>query len=280
MRVYSVEHLNGLIVQYMHKIRKLPFDVVVHLPRSGTLPASLIATYLRKPFASVDEYCQGIINTRKAEFERLDRILLVDDSVRTGVQMAEAIARIRKHHPNCKIITFTVYLTKSGKKPRVLQPTLYLYEHEDKHYIFPWFMWKTKKLAQCAVDMYGVLCRDCLPKEDDDGPEYLKFLENADPKFNSNFPIGYIVTGRLEKYREQTERWLEKHGVVYGQLIMGPWPDIQSRKKVSVGSWKASIYRNLPSSLFIESSVREAKCINQESGKNVWCIDNQQYYGS
>lgn len=277
MLVLDVAHLNRLLVEKLHEIRSLEFDVIVHLPRSGTIPASLLSTYLLKPLASVDEFCANMIFTRKSDFKTLHRILLVDDSVRTGVQMKAAVDKIKQLRPDAEILSLAVYSTNYPVGARLYQPTMYLYNHEDGDYIFPWFMWKTKKISQCAVDMDGVLCRDCTKDEDDDGENYKEFLKNALPKFKTKFPIGCIITGRLSKYRPQTEEWLKRHGIKYNNLIMGEWRDKETRKREGAANWKGKLYKKLPYSLFIESSDKEATIIHNISGKKVWCVDSQRY---
>lgn len=276
MNVFTLSQLNLLLVNNLHKIQTLPFDIIVHLPRSGTIPASLLATYIRKPLASVDEYCADIIITRKSEFQSLKRILLVDDSIRTGIQMSQAIAKIKKVKPETEISILAVFSTPC--KDRLVQPSLALLEHIDDNYIYPWFMWKTRKIANCAVDMDGVLCRDCTKDEDDEGANYSQFLDNAEIKFKPGFPIGWIVTSRLEKYRPQTEAWLLKHGIKYNNLIMGCWNSNRDRKG-NAADWKASIYRRLPATLFIESSHKESLIIHAISDKKVWCVDTQEAFG-
>lgn len=274
MHMHDLNELNILLVQNLHKIRAIPFDIIVHLPRSGTIPASLLSTYMLRPLASVEEYCRDIIITRKSEFSGTDKILLVDDSIRTGKQMTDAIQQIKRAKPDSTIYTLAIFSTKYK---RDFQPTLFLSEHEETEYIYPWFMWKTKRISQCAVDMDGVLCRDCTREEDDDGENYLNFIRRADPKFRTNHVIGAIVTSRLEKYRFDTEKWLSKRGIKYGQLIMGPWPSKEQRRGNS-GTWKAGVYSSTAFSLFIESSVKESVVISHFSKKPVWCIDNQKLY--
>ena len=45
------------------------------------------------------------------------------------------------------------------------------------------------------------------------------------------YEINTIVTSRLEKYREPTEKWLKDHGVKYKQLIMLDLPSAEERRK-------------------------------------------------
>lgn len=275
MLTRSLADMDRLITANLHRIRALPFDVVVHLPRSGTIPASLIATYLSVPFASVDEFCGGIVHTRKSNYAGLNRVLLVDDSIRTGVQMEGAVDRLRNARPDADILTLAVFSTEH---PRTHQPTLVLESHAETKYIYPWFMWKSKRIADCAADMDGVLCRDCTRAEDDDGAAYAAFLASADPKFHTVHRIGAIVTSRLEKYRPQTEAWLARQGILYSRLIMGPWASPDDRRG-HAADWKGEVYRTLPQSLYIESSERDAAIIARVSRRPVWSVETQRRHG-
>lgn len=274
MLTRDLNHLNQLIVDNIPRIRQIPFDVVVHLPRSGTIPASLLATYIKAPFCSVEEFCRGIINKRKAEYKTLNRILLVDDSIRTAKQMLKNIQKIKLARPGTEIYTMAVYSTRF---PREYEPTIFLEEHSEVMYIYPWFMWKTERIEHCAVDMDGVLCRDCTPEEDDDGEKYLNFIKTAELKFKTDFEIGAIVTSRLEKYRPETLSWLSKHGIRCKRLIMGPWSSNEDRHGKQ-SHYKAREYERSGLQLFIESSEKESKGIATITGKPVWCIDTSRIY--
>ena len=45
-----------------------------------------------------------------------------------------------------------------------------------------------------------------------------------------------LLTGRREKYRRETEKWLDRFGVVYHELYMRPlskkWPDPEIKKNI------------------------------------------------
>jgi orotate phosphoribosyltransferase len=281
---FTLQHMNQLIVNNLHYIRSIPFDVIVHIPRSGTIPASLIATYLCKPFQSIDEFCARLpLITRKSEFETTNRILVVDDSIHQGIQLKENIARIRKARPDAQIQTLSIYDNVRGKPTRQFDCDYRLFEHghnSKDHYFMPWFLWKTSWLDKVAVDMDGVLCRDCTREEDDDAQNYQSFLESADLKFKplekDNIKIGAIVTGRLEKYRPQTEAWLKAHKIKYKQLLMMPANTKEERKALNPAIWKGKTYASIPQSLFVESSIREAQIIRDVSCKTVYCIDNSE----
>lgn len=63
------------------------------------------------------------------------------------------------------------------------------------------------------MDIDGVLCADPTPEENDDGEKYRHFLLNTPPLFIPKVTIGTLVTSRLEKYRPETEAWLQKNHV-------------------------------------------------------------------
>jgi orotate phosphoribosyltransferase len=220
-----------------------------------------------------------MVTTRKSDVKATDRILVVEDSVRTGRQMHDAVKRLKRAKPDTKITTMAVYLTDDLRgETRVLVPDLYLRADADGFYLMPWYMWKTHRLEQACVDLDGVLCRDATPEEDDDGVNYQRFLETADLKFKPHIGhIGWIVTGRLEKYRSQTVAWLDRNNIDHRKLVMGPW-QTKSERSGNAGRWKAQTYRDLPAKLFIESSPRQAQEIAEFSRKTVWCIDTSRAY--
>jgi uncharacterized HAD superfamily protein len=276
MIINGVHALNKLLVANLERIRQLDFDVIVHLPRSGTIPASLLATYLKRPFASVDEYCAGIVNTRKAVYETLHKILIVDDSIATGGQLKNAMERIMAVRPETHILSLCVYGVP--RPDRVQEATMVLSTHRDKDYVYPWFLWKTANVKHYAFDMDGVLCRECSKEEDDEGANYKKFIAEADLKFHTDFELGAIITGRLEKYRPQTEAWLQRHGFKYRRLIMGPWKNNAQRREYDAARWKAKEYKKSKYTLFVESSDRESKIISLQTGRTVFCIESQKVY--
>ena len=134
------------------------------------------------------------------------------------------------------------------------------------------------ELADCCVDLDGVLCVDPADDENDDGPRYARFLQNARPLIIPSYPIGHIVTSRLQKYRLETEEWLRDHGVVFGQLHMLDFPSAEIRRRLRPHArFKASVYMSQRAThLFIESEPNQAAEIAQISGKPVLCYGTQQ----
>lgn len=277
--------MERLIVANLHRVRALGSGVIVHLPRSGTAPAGMIATYLPAPLASVDEYCAGIVPDRKCPpFDR-NLVILVDDCINRGKQASEAIARIKAVNPAARVTVVAIYdCAREGVRPRNFpHPVMTFANHhggDNSHYLYPYYLWKSPRLRHVAVDFDGVLCRDATRAEDDDGPNYARFLDEVEPKLLPlaavNPVIGAIVTARCEKYRRETERWLARHGVVYDMLHMGPWQSKQDRAGGGkAAKWKASVYKDMGSeiTLFIESSEVQAREIHALTSKPVFSIE-------
>jgi len=281
--------MERLIIANLHKIRALGSGVIVHLPRSGTAPAGMIATYLPAPLASVDEYCAGIIPDRKCPpFDR-DNVILVDDCINKGKQGAAAIERIKQSNPAAMVTLVAVYdCSRQGVVRHFGHPLLTLAKHDrggNENYLYPYYLWKSPRIKYVAVDFDGVLCRDATREEDDDGPNYLRFLRCVEPKFlplsTMDTVIGAIVTARCEKYRGETVAWLEKHGIRYSALHMGPWPSKEARRGGNKPArWKASVYAKLGPeiNLFIESSVEQADVINALTKKPVFNLETMELF--
>lgn len=94
-----------------------------------------------------------------------------------------------------------------------------------------------------AYDFDGVLCFDPSRRENDDGRRYLEFLANAQPLFVPKYRISVIVTSRLEKYRQQTEEWLNRNGIEFNELVMLDGVSaVERRKRRMHASFKAEFF--------------------------------------
>tara|TARA_Y100000590_G_C15250040_1_gene837151 strand:- start:309 stop:689 length:381 start_codon:yes stop_codon:yes gene_type:complete len=123
--------------------------------------------------------------------------------------------------------------------------------------------------------MDGVLCEDC--QDDSVESKYLKFLREVKPLYLPKYKVKKIVTARMEKYREETEEWLSRHGVEYEELCMMPCETHQERQQIGFGRWKALKYiEDTSAKLFIESDILQAVEINQITGRPVLCVEDMR----
>ncbi len=263
---------------------KIPRDVdlVVGVPRSGILAATMIGQLLNKPVVALDSYIDGklyeIGNYRRpqkliANISEVKKVLIVDDSINSGASMDKVKERIRTSDKyNIDTIYCAVY-----------------YVHESLGHIdlgleeCPWprvFQWNVLNswvLANACVDIDGIVCVDPTEEQNDDGEKYKEFLLSAKPLFLTEFRVGCFVTSRLEKYRSLTEEWLRKHNLNYGKLIMLNLPSKEERLRLNMHAmFKAEVYRRRKEDLFIESAFSQAVEISKLTGKNVFCTETME----
>lgn len=273
--VKSIYDLNLTIVNNLHLITKLDIDLIVGIPRSGMLVASLLATHLQKPMTDIDDYLLGYAFEKSGN--QIDitaqkmNVLLVDDTINIGTQMKKIVDRLSTISYDHNIIKFVVY--KSNKTPNNAIDVFL--ETCPNPRAFQWNLWKHPSLSKWATDLDGVLCRDPIWKvENDRGPKLIEFYKTADKKFHLSHPIKYIITSRLDRHRMITEEWLSKNNIKYGTLIMKPESSTLDHYEFKVEALKSLS----DVELYIESDVKQAKLISSKISIPVWCVDSQTTY--
>lgn len=250
------------------------FDLIVGVPRSGMLPANLMALYLNKPYTDLESFINGHIYKAGERGEFFDikafkKVLVVDDSVASGAALTKCKAKLK---PLAEAFDFkfcAVYVTPEKKNT-----VDYYFEMVATPRYFQWNILNHTILTKSCFDIDGVLCVDPTEEQNDDGPKYIDFLVNAAPLFVPGCPIGTLVTSRLEKYRPQTEEWLRKNNVKYGKLVMSSHPTQEARQKANDhAAHKAKEYA-AGYALFVESSMDQSVEINRMTGKPVLCTEN------
>jgi uncharacterized HAD superfamily protein len=151
------------------------------------------------------------------------------------------------------------------------------FEELPKPRLFEWNIYHHNLVRSSAFDLDGVLCVDPIADENDDGAQYMRFLRNAQAKFIPTLPIHTIVTCRLEKYRQQTEMWLQRWNVQYGRLVMLDLPDKRTRKQLNIyAEYKADVYRDENLLLFFESDATQARRIFELTNKPVFSVEENR----
>jgi uncharacterized HAD superfamily protein len=253
-------------------------DLIVGIPRSGMLPANLLALYLNKPYTDIDSFVEGRIyksGSRGQCFnqEKTRNILIIDDLVASGKALAKAKEKIKDIAPRYNILYGTVYIS-AGNAHLV---DFYCEKHYHGSLVFQWNLFLYPSLLKdSCFDIDGVMCVP--PPIDDDGSLYIDYLINATPLYLPEGKIHTVVTCRLEKYRDVTEQWLKKWNIQYEQLIMLDLPHKEARAQWGkYGIYKGTIYKERENCvLFVESSLQEAVDINRISKKPVFCTETFQ----
>jgi orotate phosphoribosyltransferase len=282
MEYRSVADLDDALVSWLPALPR-EIEVIVGIPRSGLLVANLLALHLNLPLTDVAGLIGGRLLQAGTRWQGapLDsllaeprHVLVVDDSVCSGATVRrtrETIAAAQLPH---RITYAAVYMAPDALREG----------HVDLHRelvpmprVFEWNLMHCAALANACVDIDGVLCRDPLPAENDDGRRYERFLCDVEPLVIPSHEVGWLVTSRLEKYRRHTEEWLARHGVRYRELRMMDYPSAAARRAAGAyASFKAEVYRATGASLFIESSSVLAPQIASLAGKPVFCSETRE----
>ena len=263
---------------------KIPHDIdfVIGVPRSGMLPATIIAEYLNVPLIDIQSFVAGLGATgggrlsfsRKGEYRK---VLVVDDTVYNGTAMRSAKSQLQ-NIGGYEYVFLAVYLEGVAEREvdlyleDVRQPGLeiVLYEWNIFHHY-------AGAMHSCMYDIDGVLCLD--PPDERKTSEYEAYIANPVPLVLPEV-VGQIVTYRLEKYRSVTEAWLRRVGIQFSELIMFPaysWEE-RYRSGISPEQFKAHYFGKSSSRLFIESNDWQAREIHRMTAKPVLCFETDKIY--
>lgn len=250
-------------------------DVFIGVPRSGIIPATMLALHRNVRVSTVEEFRDGRIfrGGHRDQHKEVKKVMVIDDSLLSGRSIMAAGDEL-KHITHLQVLYGAVYV-----KPGSESPAWFFHRKLELPRIFEWNWLHHFWMHAACVDIDGVLCRDPTREENDDGLRYRKFLHTVPPRYIPTVQIHTLVTSRLERYRMDTEKWLHRHGVLYKNLIMHPAGTAKERRKLdNHAKRKANTYRHRDYQLFVESSERQAIEINTRTGKPVLCTDTMTMY--
>ena len=255
-------------------IKEIPsdFDVVIGIPRSGLIPAAIIAGELGKPLTTPDLFLErkywmsSAIPAMAARFF-YNRVLLVDESGDSFHQFTPIYERLYKADPSISFIRAVQYVNKSA----IREGKVDLWYKAFSRTSTPRF---DINLAhnddgRTAYDLDGVLCEDITL---DHMKNYDHFIETARPYRIPVYPIKCIITGRNEKYRDATVKWLRKYHVLYRSLHMLPDGE-------DMIDFKCRILKMEKPSRFIESNNIIARECYDRTGIRCVALDTGIIYG-
>ena len=241
---------------------KLPRDVtdVVGIPRSGMLPAAVIATHLHLPLWQLTE----------AGLQRLghgsrggslgspagNRFAVVDDTVYGG----RAFTRARAAVPNS--VLAAVYV-----RPEASHVADIFARRLPTPHLLEWNVANNGPMAGLAAnpiyrrgiafDLDGVIVHDA----ESGGPPGSPYLV---PRAHQ---VKLIATGRRERSRGVTEALLQSLGVRWERLEMLP----DHEPDEAIAEHKATMLLASGCGLFLESDPDQAEAICRQSGRPVIC---------
>ena len=245
------------------------YDIIVGIPRSGMIAASILATKYGKPLATPDMFLKGKywISDFYTGSISTNKVLLIDDSCSSG----SSILKVKQMVGKCT--TACVYVVQGSESivdihlERIYTP-----------YQFEWCIAHQAGagISNIAMDMDGVICEDCYAGNQDN-EEYVKWLENAKPLIIPGYKIKAIISNRLAKYEKQTIKWLKRHNVRYDNLYL--W-DIEKRPD-NIDLWtahKVNALKRMDIDLMYESDPYQSSVISERCKIPVICFSNKRLY--
>lgn len=216
-----------------------PLKGILGVPRSGMFPASILSIATSLPLYSLsngeivllsaDEKYGG---SRMVNFSQLDEdlpILVVDDTTYSGGAMFRTRLLMNEKFKNHKFLYTSIYHEPSSAyhlfKDSVSSDYLLDIINYELHFphVLEWNFFNAHPMQLGMFDLDGVFCEDCPPEYDIDDKKYTNWIKNVQPykiRIPKLFPCMAICTGRPEKFRSETEEWLDRHGIKYGKLFM------------------------------------------------------------
>lgn len=261
-------------------VSQLPPDItqVAAVSRSGLAPGTILSMALHLPMIVIRHH-QGDWVPAGNGWRLLEgapkqggKTLVVDDTTMTGNSLKRT-KHVIQDMPGEKVFA-AVYVNPAA----VAKPDIWAHDLPWPH-LLEWNLFNSVLLDSFALDFDGILCRDCRPEDDDDGPRYRRFLQNTRPRYLvRKRPIKLIVTARLERYRPETLAWMDRWGIRAKELVMGPWSTAAMRRQDDVAAWKAQSLQEflakrggVPPKFYIESDAKQAKRIAEITDRLVVC---------
>ena len=220
MKYITIDDLTKTIRTNIWKVPR-DIDFIIGVPRSGMIAASIISSYLNVPLIDVNSFLTGLepsggsrLNYFTESHHKTNKVLVIDDTVFGGTAMNNTRKRLSKH-TDLSFVFMCVYLEGVGiNAVDIYLEDIRKYTDDDNRIVlYEWniFQHHTKFMKKCLYDIDGVFCVD--PPDERNEDEYLKYIANAKPLFIPRTKLGGIVTYRLSKNREITEKWLAEQGI-------------------------------------------------------------------
>lgn len=269
MNFASCQDLTCDVLELVPYCAERRVSAIYGVPRSGMLPATILATALHLPLGMAGGQARTGRRVDAAPLHLDGPALLIDDSVNHGGSMKTARAAM----VGMNFVTAAVYMTPGSER---LVDTFV--RHLPGPRVFQWNLFHCQKTPQIMFDLDGVFCFDPTV-HDDDGPEYQAALREALPKRTATWPVGWITTNRIERWRGITLDWLSRHRIeVANDVLMQPYETASERRAATTpAAFKAQCYCEARGCLlFVESHQSQAVEIARLSGRPVLALDTMR----
>ena len=275
MNYRSYEDLVRDIRVNLGRIAADEYDLVVGIPRSGMIPAYILALYLNVSCVDLPSFINNsrIVagNTRSIRHEvsfpwDAKRVLLVDDSIMTGSSFRAAVASLPPEYRG-RISTLVVYSTTH--QPEGVDVCL---AHVPAPRVFEWNIFHHYVMSKACVDMDGVVC--AAPAEGEPVDRYTRSIAEERPYIVPTPTIHTLITRRPPESRREVELWLRTHGVKYRNLVMlGPEATREMpATDALIRRLSEYYYARSELMLYVAGDPVQAERIVSQTGKPVYCV--------
>jgi hypothetical protein len=224
-------------------------DAIVAVPRSGMIPASIIACMLHLPLLTIVD---GKVVTCGSGHRLCDpnqsgqRMAFIDDTLAGGSAYRKLVDTGNLTYPHLFAVVYSS--VDNGDHLFV--------KHVPFPHLLEWNLFNSCYLPSVATDMDGVLCHN---PPHGSTPLYLPRKQ----------PIKAVITARQATLRVETLKWLERQSIQYERLYM--WPSkSHAEDQLELAAWKASMVREAKAEWYIESEPGLADLIRSH-GIRVLC---------
>jgi orotate phosphoribosyltransferase len=267
---YSSLYLNTK--RLLQQLSANKFDAVVGVPRSGLLPATIMATALHVPEAVVlgeDELVLlGTGKRVKRDVSSVSSILVVEDVSRFARFVKKYQALTEKYK-----VTFACVYGREDTAERGCVVGRVI----GGKCAFSWNLLNVMQVGEYCVDIDGVLCVN--PPAGNPDAARLEHIKTAKPLFPVSYRIHSVVSNRRRQWEEETRTWLAENNIRYKHLHTFTAQHAKRGNLFEARAWQKATYFMKSNCLaFIESSPKLAARIAAISKKPVICVENDRGY--
>ncbi len=271
----SVSDMNSLIVSNLDKFPS-DFNIVAGVPRSGLLPANLIALYLNLPLTDIEGLKNDrLINSGHRKLRSSihnsskNKVLVVDDCIGRGTQIR--ILKENLSHLTDKFdISYMVPYVTPGMENLV---DIWL-ERLALRRIFQWNILHSHLIEKSCVDIKILTNSQSKSLSNE---EFLSHIsDNKPPNTTPTYTIGHLITNIPDKYHAKVATWLGNHDIKFDKLITNRAPGEENSTKNDYIRFKSNYYVNSGAYLSFEWDLESATRLSKLSGKPVFCLSNWQ----
>ncbi len=284
MHYRTVGDLSELVNTYAHRVPR-DIDLIVGIPRSGMLVASILSLKLNIPMTDLYSFkrndalehnvlrsCHGNQLARPWE---ANRVLLVDDSIASGNSMREAVEMAREVYDG-DVLTMVAFAMRDNTS----SVDIFL-ETVEQPRLFEWNIMHHNLLSYSCMNLDGILCKTPPPFPGMSDCE--AYFADCKPLFIPSAKVGQLLTSMPESCRATAEAWLEQHGIRYDVLHMFAEPERQDGHPRPTDdpmlAFSVGVFKRDPHALLMfESDPDRARQIMEQTQKPVFCVPTNRMY--